>query len=392
MADIGQEPDFSIGTRLKRDPDKFKECVLDAFRFEYGFTKQGQIASHFGHSPGWISDVLNYPSHLESEAIANLIAPIKSERFRRRILRTWIQERFAIDILEQRNPPFNIVNPTEKTVERIWGQISEGHLFLAAHFALRAYSQAKTRPIQEKLLDLALLARQRSALYGQAMQVAKLIEASGRVYEDPWREAQGIWARAQTLLTIPNSKPDEIEPLTALIERKLRYAGAPPAASPFAILTREQLDRLRISSTIVFMERGTKVVDQGLLRETICILEPFTKISPKRRRFPYHHLLARCYALLSEYFLAQEHLEQAYRCARGKVMHAKEICGVVQGRIMDEIESPEIARDYLWGVSRNALRRWDLYHLQTVESDLARLESRFPESFLIREMAKVAEP
>ncbi|MCC7434210.1 MAG: hypothetical protein IT363_05960 [Methanoregulaceae archaeon] len=374
---MGDEPDFLVGTKPKRDPDSFPESVREAFELEFGVTKDGGIATMIGKTPGWVSTLLKRPEKTESGAIAALIAPLSSKRHKRRILRAWMDARFEVDVLERVSPATKTAKASESTIRRVARQIKEGQLRLAASLALTGAQGAADRVVREQLLDLALVAQQRSNMPGQAMQVAQLIAESGREHADFRRECHGHWARAQIMLQMPNSTPEELQPLLRALGERVTILGPLPAIMPpYILCTDEAVARLNISCAVVFMERGLVQVDQPKLENFLKQLLPRTKLTPKSRRFPYHQLIARIHALLGDTFLAQEHLERAYLSGGRKVLHAKELCGIVQARVIRETDGDAQAQEYLQQLSSNALRRWDLYHVHVIEMDLARCLSR----------------
>lgn len=374
---IGDEPDFLVGTKPKRDPDSFPESVREAFEVEFGITKDGGIATMIGKTPGWVSTLLKRPDKTESGAIAALIAPLSGRRHKRRILRAWMDARFDIDVLERISPPTKTAKASQHTVKRVARQMKEGQLRLAANLALSAAKGASDRTLREQLLDLALVAQQRSNMPGQAMRVAQLIAESGREHSDTRRECQGHWAHAQVMLQIPNSRPDEVYPLIRKLTERIAVAGPiPESMPPYMLCTDEAVVRLGISYTVVFMERGHFDVDRQKLEGFLTRLKPCTKLAPKSRQFPCHYLSARIHALLGNTFQAQESLERAYLAGGRKVLHAKELCGIIQVRVIRETEGDAQAQDYLQQLSANALRRWDLYHVHVIEMELARCLSR----------------
>lgn len=374
---IGDEPDYLVGTKPKRDPDSFPESVREAFEFEFGITKDGGIATMIGKTPGWVSTLLKRPDRTESGAIAALIAPLSSKRHKRRILRAWMDARFEVDILERISPATKTTRANEHTVRRVARQIKEGQLRLAANLALSSAQEATDRVVKEQLLDLALIAEQRSNMPGQAMRVAQWIAESGREQAEPRRECHGWWARAQIMLQMPNSKPEELHSLIRELSERVAVVGPlPTTMPPYILCTDEAVARLSISYAVVFMERGLFEVDRSKLEGFLNRLKPYTKLTPKSRQFPYHHLSARIHALLGDYFLAQECLERAYLSGGRKVLHAKELCGIIQARVIRETEGDVQALDYLQQLSSNALRRWDLYHVHVIEMELARCSSQ----------------
>ncbi len=376
MPSFNEDPDYLVGTKLNRDPESFREVVREAFLLEYGCSTGESIARVVDVDPTQISHLYKDCGSADSVSIANLIKPLRNPRNKRRILRAWVAKRFGVDMLERSTGAFVRSPPSLATLRRVKQQMGEGQLLLAAVTALKAASKAKDRNLREQLYDHALVARQRSALPGQTMKVAKLIGESAIEHGDSRRFAFAMQARTLAILHLPDSTPDEVEPLLRDFEAALATA-APIAepAPPYAMPGDQAAKECREVATLLFMERGVTPLDRRALEEMAQRLEAELRGIPKAKRFSRHVFAGRIYTLLENYFLAEEHLEKAYRSDRGRRLHAREICAVLQSRIIRSRDSTEAAREYLTKASLRLRVRWDLAHAQLVETDLARLES-----------------
>jgi hypothetical protein len=90
-------------------------------------------------------------------------------------------------------------------------------------------------------------------------------------------------------------------------------------------------------------------------------------------------MAARIFLLLGETFVAQEHLEQAYKSGKLKNLHGPVLCGLLEARILKKTEPADVVRDHLNRVSRSCSKSLDFHHGHIAEGDLARIESEmFP--------------
>jgi len=371
-----EEPDFTVGTELAIEPFTFEQVVREAFQLEHSCTQNQEIAQVIGKDKSWITHIFKPSTKLDAEGIQNLIKPLKNRRHKRRILTAWVKDRFGLDITDP--VPLTVVGKpvTAKVLRRVDRQIRESRLFAAATTATEGADKADDPILREQFLDRAYFARQRLEQPGHAMMVARQVVEGGRELREPLREAMGQLLRARTLLGMLNSKPGDLAPIFEAVANLLDVSPAPSTHPPYQIAKHESLVATIMGARITYVERGLVQASASELRQMLNEVLGWPKASrPFQKRFLYNVLAARICLLLGETFHAQEHVESAFRSGDLQNLQAMEACGVVQGRILALVESPEVASQYLRKMSLTCINTDDYYHQRTAEYELARIQN-----------------
>ncbi len=380
MGSSPEEPVYLATVKPKREKDIFADIVRQAFFLELNCTKDGQIAKAIRRSPGLVSSFLKSPGEKESEALSTLISPLRDEGMKRRIIRAWADARFGIDLLERTQARPRKALASQELLKRAKRYLVEGEPLLAASVAMDGVSKSPDRPLYDQLLDCAHHAYTVYDLSGKAMQVARVIVESGRTSGDARREARGYFNRLMNVAGMPDSKPLEVQDLLNDVFKLAAAFGPVKERPPYQIVTDLDLAILPARIQIGFMERGALSADRSELTGIATHLARLAETTPKKERFLLYFLLARTFLLLEETHAASEYLEKAYSSHSGGIYLAREICGLVEARIMSKTDLPGRTVQFLSLLSRNVQRRWDMRHLRSIENDLARLEAgSFPQ-------------
>ena len=370
--------DYLVRAQPKVSPHSFEQAVREAYLLEYDCSDNKQMAAVRGGNKSRFTQIFGAdPTTIQPKTIQTLLDPLKSRSNRRRIVQAWIMECFGEDIDQPLKSPFVGARSSEKTLRRIDRQIRQARLSSAAATALEAAGKTDDLALREQFLDRALFARQRLDEPGQAMRVARLIAELAARRGDRARLAAAHYYRARILLGLDSSRPEEIEEILEAAESLINEQGPESKAElPYAVANSAMLERLRLAAVLTFMERGlTPIYEPQLLAMLRDVLERTNRKTPYQDRFRSHAVAARIYLLLGDTFQAQEHVDKAFKSGEIKNLQAYEMCALLQGRILRELEPPEKVSDYLQEVSVNCGASLDRYHKRLAENDLARVET-----------------
>lgn len=370
--------DYLVRAQPKVSPHSFEQAVREAYLLEHDCSDNKQMAVVRGGNKSRFTQIFGAdPTTIQPKTIQTLLDPLKSRSNRRRIVRAWILECFGEDIDTLLRSPFVGTRSSEKTLRRVDRQIRQARLSSAAATALEAAGKTDDLALREQFLDRALFARQRLDEPGQAMRVARIIAELAERRGDRARLAAAHYYRARILLGLDSSEPEEIERILDVAGSLIREPEQPTAIDlPYAVANWEMLNRLRLAATLTFIERGVTPFDRAELHAMLEeVLARLKMKPPYQERFRNHQLAARINLLLGETFQAQEHVDKAFKSGEVKNLQAYEMCALLQGRILRELERPEKVSDYLQEVSVNCGTSFDRYHKRLAEYDLARVET-----------------
>lgn len=383
MTRANDEPDFLVGTQLEVDPSSFQQVVREAFLLEHDCLRDQEIATVLGVDNSRVSQILKNPKKLKAESIQNILDVLGRSAHRGRIVRAWAKECFGEDIDRPLARPLTGKRITEKTLQRVDRQIRQSRLATAVRTAQEAAAKTDDLLLREQFLDRAYYARQRLDEPGEAMRVARIIADHAKARGDNRRLGAAQMFRVRLLVSLPNTSPEVIDPIFRTVSDLIRAAGPEPVPAPPYVIARDHaLATLRLSSTILFVERGQIKADEVFLRtELQNAIQEATKSRTYQTKFRAHLVAARIHLVLGETFQAQEQVDKAFKSGDVKNLNAFEICGLIQSRILQQTDSPRAAARYLRGVVQNCNRTLDYYHKRLAEHDLTLLESgMFPPS------------
>lgn len=370
--------DYLVRAQPKVSPHSFEQAVREAYLLEYDCSDNKQMAAVRGGDKSRFTQIFGADIlTLQPKTIQTLLDPLKSRSNRRRIVKAWIMQCFGEDIDQPLRSPFVGTRSSEKTLRRIDRQIRQARLSSAAATALEAAEKTDDLILREQFLDRALFARQRLDEPGQAMRVARIIAELAARRGDRARLAAAHYYRARILLGLDSSEPEEIERILDVAGSLINEPGPVAIAElPYAVATWEMLHRLRLAARLTFMERGKIPFDRAELHAMLeDVLARLKKKPPYQERFRNHLVAARINLLLGDTFQAQEHVDKAFKSGEVKNLQAYEMCSLLQGRILRELEPAEKVSDYLQEVSINCRASLDRYHKRMAENDLARVET-----------------
>lgn len=380
--DEHEEPDYLVVAKPEKDPHSFPNVVREAYALEYGFTKDEQIGDLLGRDKSLISQVFGKdPKKLTVHTIEQLLERLVTSESKSRIVTAWTQACFG-ECLASAKPKDMVGDKvSDKTLRRIDRQLREHRLFPALRVAFQAAHKTEDYGLRQQFLDRAYFAAQRLDEPHIMMEMAAQIYRDAKKAADPLRLATGQSNRARALLMVADIRPDEIDVALNRLEHLLQGFKPPDPHPPYVLASPRTLDSMRLSALITFTERGVVEPDEEALRTALAFLTKRLKARASQEvKFRDHIAAARLCVLLNEGFLAQEHIEKAFRSGDVKNIHVFPICSLHQGRVMKLTESPQAAYLYLWKVNKTATEGLDFYHKRITHWELTRLANElFPE-------------
>ncbi|MBS1722967.1 MAG: hypothetical protein JSS66_08455 [Armatimonadetes bacterium] len=373
MGHDGNEPDYLARTQLKSDPDSFEACVREAFLLEHACNTLEDIGVVVGVDKTQVHHYFSRPDTMQPKTIRNILAPLRSHKHRRRIVRAWILLGTGVDIAKRVRGQLTSGEVSEATIKRIDKQVSQGRLEAAAFLSFEAAEAATDVSLRERFLDRSYYARLRLNLPGRAMGIVHMIAKGAIERNEPWRLAVAYTRLARVLTVMLDSKPEEVG---AALDRadQLLVSPEPDPKPQYNVASYELVEDLRNASYLTFAERGHEAVDERRLRS---MLKDYTSSeggNKRRGMDPYsgHMMAARILDLLGEKFAALEHVDKAFAAGKGKVHNCRELCGHEQTRILRGTEPRDVVIKRFWAMTDNYSRALNLQHRMVAEYDLAR--------------------
>lgn len=378
----GEEPNYLAGTQLAIDPASFQQVVSEAFLLEHGCQERQEIAAILGNDKSRISQIFSNPKNLKASTIQHLLNHLASREHRQRILVAWLKACFDEDVTKPVIDSLVGKRVSARTVARIDQQIRTQRLPLALRVTLEAIKRSSDKELTEQLYDRAFYLNRRLDRPGGAMAVARTIGERADNDRDYLRVAGAQLMRAQLMLGLPTSKPEDVQPVIDTIAELLQRCKSPSTPPLYIIGSVSRLAELKLNSYLTFIERGFVDADQAELNGLLeAVLRKAKPGAGYRIRFTALQQAARIHLILGDTFQALEFLQKSFESGGLKNVTSLEASGLIQARIMLRTESPDEVSRHLREVIRNCLKTSDLYHGRLAEYELAAIEaSMFPPS------------
>lgn len=362
-------------TQLPHDPRSFASVVSEVYLLEYGAKTQVEIAEVIGKNRSRITHLYDDPTKLKVTTIQMLLEPLESRANKKRIVDAWVREVFGEDIKTSRYAKRIRGSATPKTLRRVDRMIREWRTRDSAVLAFEAYSKAEDSILQEQLLDRLYYSRFLLGEIGYCMSVCRVIADRAKSSGDELREASAYLRQARVLVLLPETRPEDLETYFTRVEAILAR-NEPSNIPDFLVATPELLYQTRLGTLCTFVERKHVTAEGAKLSDHVHRLQ--TQLKKKlslHNRYWAHLMLGRIHLILGELFQAQEHLEQARELVGDKLPHAREVVGVLYGRLLAARGEHEEALSYLRAQSLLCYRRGDRFHQMMTDQELARFQT-----------------